>query len=151
MLAIASHKGSVKNDRANFITRLALARSGRLFPRFMGAGVLDRGPLSLRDRELAIVRTTARCGAEYEWGVHVSAFGTAAHLNEAQVVDTARVPTDSALWSPHDLVVLDLMDALYERCRIEDALCQRLSMELTQDQILELIYIAGFITSFLFS
>jgi hypothetical protein len=30
-----------------------------------------RCALSLRHRELLILRTTALCGAEYEWGVHV--------------------------------------------------------------------------------
>ncbi|WP_199182883.1 carboxymuconolactone decarboxylase family protein [Mycobacterium sp. 4858] len=28
--------------------------------------------LSLRDREIVIDRTCARCGCEYEWGVHVA-------------------------------------------------------------------------------
>ena len=30
--------------------------------------------LTLRDREIVIDRTTARCGCEYEWGVHVAFF-----------------------------------------------------------------------------
>ena len=41
--------------------------------------------LSLRHRELVINRTTARCGAEYEWGVHVTAFGAKVGLDRAQV------------------------------------------------------------------
>src|SRR5581483_6556445 len=31
--------------------------------------------LSMRDREVVIDRTCARCGCEYEWGVHVAFFG----------------------------------------------------------------------------
>jgi hypothetical protein len=34
-----------------------LARDERLFDRFMSAGLLDRGHLTLRQRELAILRT----------------------------------------------------------------------------------------------
>jgi len=33
-----------------------LARSERILPRFMRAGVLDRGPVPIRDRELVIHR-----------------------------------------------------------------------------------------------
>ena len=40
-----------------------------------------RCALSLRHRELLILRTTARCGAEYEWGVHVQVFAAKAGLD----------------------------------------------------------------------
>ena len=33
--------------------------------------------VSLREREIVILRTCAGCGAEYEWGVHVEVFGPA--------------------------------------------------------------------------
>jgi uncharacterized membrane protein YfcA len=33
-----------------------------------------RAALSLRHRELVIDRTTARCGAEYEWGIHIAVY-----------------------------------------------------------------------------
>src|SRR5215831_18823988 len=41
--------------------------------------------LSVRHRELVIDRTTARCGAEYEWGIHISVFADRAGLSRAQV------------------------------------------------------------------
>ena len=41
--------------------------------------------LSLRDREIVIDRTCARCGCEYEWGVHVAFFAERAGLDGAQV------------------------------------------------------------------
>jgi hypothetical protein len=40
-----------------------LARDRRLFGKFFDAGLLDRGHLTLRQRELVIHRTTARCCA----------------------------------------------------------------------------------------
>ena len=36
--------------------------------------------LSMRDREIVIDRTCARCGCEYEWGVHVAFFAERAGL-----------------------------------------------------------------------
>src|SRR4051794_5812162 len=40
-----------------------------------------RTGLSLRHRELVIDRTTARCGAEYEWGIHIEFFAEKAGLD----------------------------------------------------------------------
>ena len=51
-----------------------LARVPRVYERFRAGSLLDRGPLSLRHREIVIDRTCARCGCAYEWGVHVAFF-----------------------------------------------------------------------------
>ena len=51
-----------------------MARSPRVFQKMFAGGLLDKGPLSLRQREIVIDRTTARLGCEYEWGVHVAFF-----------------------------------------------------------------------------
>ena len=51
-----------------------LARNERVFLRLMAGGLLDRGSISLREREIVIDRTCARCGSEYDWGVHVAFF-----------------------------------------------------------------------------
>jgi 4-carboxymuconolactone decarboxylase len=76
-----------------------LATNGRIFPRFMRAGVLDRGPVAIRDRELVIHRTTARCRSEYEWGVHVAAFGRPLGLSEEMLRATVHASADDPIWS----------------------------------------------------
>ena len=53
--------------------------------RSTGAYLLNFGTLDPADRELVIQRTCARCGCEYEWGVHAVVFG-------AQVGLTGRAP-----------------------------------------------------------
>ena len=58
-----------------------LAHNPELATRSTGWGgyLLGRkASLTLRDREVVINRVCARCGAQYEWGVHVAAFGDAA-------------------------------------------------------------------------
>ena len=50
----------------------------------LGAGLLAHGRLSQRERELVIDRACGRAGAEYEWGVHVAAFGAAAGLSRRE-------------------------------------------------------------------
>ena len=46
--------------------------------------------LSLRHRELIIDRTTARCGAEYEWAIHISVFADRAGLTGEQIRSVPR-------------------------------------------------------------
>ena len=40
-----------------------LGHNPRVLTRFLAGGLLDKGSISLRDRELAVLRTTARCGS----------------------------------------------------------------------------------------
>ena len=51
-----------------------MAQSPRIFAKMFAGGLLDKGPLGLRQREIVIDRTTARLGCEYEWGVHIALF-----------------------------------------------------------------------------
>src|SRR5947209_11880130 len=62
-----------------------MASSRRAWEKFRAAGLLDRGPLNLRAREIVIDRTCALNSCEYEWGVHIAAFAQAAHLTEAEI------------------------------------------------------------------
>jgi alkylhydroperoxidase family enzyme len=55
-----------------------VAGNARAWEKFRAGSLLDRGPLSLREREIVIDRTCALTGCEYEWGVHIEAFATAA-------------------------------------------------------------------------
>ena len=54
-----------------------LAVHDELFARMrpLGAGILGHGRIEPQEREIVIHRACARAGAEYEWGVHVIAFG----------------------------------------------------------------------------
>ena len=62
-----------------------MAGHARAWEKFRAGSLLDRGPLSLREREIVIDRTCARTGCEYEWGVHIATFAEAARLTEEQV------------------------------------------------------------------
>ena len=62
-----------------------VAHNPRVLRRMRRGGLLDPGAITARDRELVILRTCARCGAEYEWGVHVTFFAAAVGLTPAEV------------------------------------------------------------------
>jgi alkylhydroperoxidase family enzyme len=121
-----------------------LARSERAFSRFMSAGLLDKGPVALREREIMIDRTCARCGSEYEWGVHIALFAGRAELSEKHVAGTASRDIDPSLWSPREQLILRLADELYKTATISDALWAKLKPEFSDEQILEFILLAGF-------
>ncbi len=54
----------------------------------LGAAPLGRSlSVGLREREIVIDRTCARCGCEYEWGVHVAFFAVRAGFDDAQLLD----------------------------------------------------------------
>jgi hypothetical protein len=67
-----------------------LAMNERVFLRVIAAGLLDRGSITLREREIVIDRTCARYGSEYEWGVHVTFFAERARLSLEEVASTYR-------------------------------------------------------------
>src|SRR3954468_9369252 len=60
----------------------------RVWGKFTAGSLLDRGPLSLREREIVIDRTAALAACEYEWGVHVAIFAKAAGFTDAQIQAT---------------------------------------------------------------
>ncbi|MBW2294501.1 MAG: carboxymuconolactone decarboxylase family protein [Deltaproteobacteria bacterium] len=120
-----------------------LANSDRILSRFMRAGVLDRGPVDIRHRELVIHRTTARCGSEYEWGVHVNAFARPLGLSDEWIRATVSADADDPIWSPSEAVLVRLCDELHDTATISEALWKDLSQHFSEDVILELIYTAG--------
>jgi alkylhydroperoxidase family enzyme len=121
-----------------------LARDTRLFVKFFSAGLLDRGHLTLRQRELVIHRTTALCRSEYEWGVHVSIFAERVKLTPEQLHATVHGDAKADCWSDDDRLLIELCDALHTACTVEDALWQRLRERFSEEAILELLMLAGF-------
>jgi alkylhydroperoxidase family enzyme len=122
----------------------AVATSTRAWDKFAGGSLLDRGPLPLREREIVIDRTTARCGCDYEWGVHVRLFAARAGLSAAQVDDTAAAASDPQLWSEAELALLETVDALLERKRLDVREFDRLRAHFADDQILEIVQLVAF-------
>lgn len=119
-----------------------LARDERLFARFMGGGLLDRGHLSLREREIVIHRICGLNGAEYEWGVHVAFFAQAAGLTARQLYAT--VHGGGADWTPREALLIEFCESVNARADVGDALWERLSGEFGEMARLELLLLAGF-------
>jgi alkylhydroperoxidase family enzyme len=120
-----------------------LARNPRVLQRFMAGALLDRGSIPLRSRELMILRTCARCGAAYEWGVHVAVFGARAQWTPDQLHASVHGDADDACWSAEDRLVVRLADELHETTRVSDALWEDAASHFAPEQLIELILLAG--------
>src|SRR5207249_814993 len=121
-----------------------LARVPRVYERFRAGSLLDRGPLSLRHREIVIDRTCARCGCAYEWGVHVAFFSRRVELTPEQVRATVLGNADDPAWADEERLLIRLVDELHDSAGISDQLWTALLAAFSTDQILELIALVGF-------
>jgi alkylhydroperoxidase family enzyme len=120
-----------------------VAHNPRVLGRMRRGGLLDSGSITLRERELVILRTTARCGAEYEWGVHAAFFGAAAGFGPEHLHATVHGAADAPIWSAREQVLLALCDALHATSTVDDALWARARAELEPAQIVEVLALAG--------
>jgi len=118
-----------------------LAHNPRVLRRVRRGGLLDPGSISVREREIVILRTTARCGSEYEWGVHVGFFAAAAGFSAAEI--DATVTGKVEVFAPAERDLIALCDALHDHATADDALWARLAGDRTPDQLVELIALAG--------
>ncbi|MDP3735935.1 MAG: hypothetical protein Q8R02_01020 [Hyphomonadaceae bacterium] len=121
-----------------------LARDPRLFGKFMSGGLLDKGNLTLRQREIVIDRVTARCGSEYELGVHIALFSTKAELDGPQLESLAHGDAHDACWTADESLLIRACDALHTGCDIDDGLWEELSAVFSEAALVEVLLLAGF-------
>ena len=121
-----------------------IAHNHRVLDKIRAGNLLDRGSLERRHREIVILRTTARCGCEYEWGVHVAFFAARVGLGEADLAATVHGAADHPAWSPAERTLIRLVDELHDAARISDALWSDLRRHWRDDQLVELVVLAGF-------
>jgi alkylhydroperoxidase family enzyme len=109
----------------------------------MASGLLNKGLLPARDRELVISRTTARAGAEYEWGVHAVFFGAAVGLDRDLLDAVAMAPPSDAAFDDADRVLLTAVDELHDAATLTDATWAALQPRYDDAQVVELILLSG--------
>lgn len=121
-----------------------MAKNPRILRKFRLGNLLDRGSLSLRQRELVILRTSALCGAEYEWGVHVAYFNAKVGFDAEQLYASVWQGAEAACWQSEEALLVRLCDELHASSRLSDALWSELSSRFSAEQLIELISLAGF-------
>lgn len=121
-----------------------MARSPRVFAKMFAGGLLDKGPLSLRQREIVIDRTTAQLGCEYEWGVHIALFAAKVGFGAAEIAATVAGTPDAACWSAPERPLIALVDDLVDHRTLTDATWTALARHFDEAQILEAIALVGY-------
>lgn len=112
-----------------------------------GKGALNlldsESPLSLREREIVILRVTANKNCEYEWGVHVSTFSRAANLTDDQVTATKLGPSNAKCWSLKERMLLESVDQLCSHAIIGDEAYGKFQQMWTLEEQLEILALCG--------
>lgn len=115
----------------------AIAQWGRYY-------LSRRVALTLRQREIIIDRTTALCGADYEWGIHIAVFASKAGLTDEQVRSLAiGQPTDPCWSDPADAAVLRAVDEIHLTADLGDETWEGLRAAVGEEGAIDLLLIAG--------
>jgi alkylhydroperoxidase family enzyme len=121
-----------------------LARDERLYQRFRDGGLLDKGHLTIRQREIVIDRITALSGSEYEWGVHVAFFAERAGLDAAMQRSLVQGDANDPCWRIEDQLLIRACDQLHFTCDVDDELWDGLSGVFSELALMEILLLAGF-------
>lgn len=112
----------------------------RAFHTFNGH-VLFGTTLSVRQRELLVLRVAAVRGSEYEWAQHVVLAGDAG-IDAAEIARIAEGP-DAAGWDPVEGAMVRAVDELLADARIADATWDVLAAALAERQLMDLVFTVG--------
>jgi alkylhydroperoxidase family enzyme len=100
--------------------------------------------LSMREREIVIDRTCARCHCEYEWGVHIAFFAERVGLDDAQITSlTHGASTDPCWTEPRERILIHVVDALHDTATIDDVLWGHLGQHFSEAEALDVFMLTG--------
>jgi alkylhydroperoxidase family enzyme len=100
--------------------------------------------LSMRDREILIDRTCARCRCEYEWGVHIAFFAARVQLSIEQIASITHGSDHDACWTDkRDRLLIRTADALHDDAAVDDTLHDHLGAEFTEAELLDIYMLCG--------
>jgi alkylhydroperoxidase family enzyme len=103
-----------------------------------------KSALHPRLREIVIDRTTALCGADYEWGVHIAVFADKVALTREQLRSLgAGRPSDACWVEPTERAALRAVDELHSTYDIADETWAELVAAIGADGALELVLVCG--------
>lgn len=111
--------------------------------RSTGSYLLNFGTLDPADRELVIQRTCARCGCEYEWGVHAAVFGPQVGLTGDKLAATVTAAADDPVWTDREALLVALVDELHDTGNVADPTWEALAGHYGEAQLVELVALAG--------
>lgn len=120
-----------------------LAHNPRILKRFnvLGGGLLAKGLLPAREREIVILRVGWNARAVYEFGQH-TLIGREAGLTDAEIAAICGVGDHQ--WAPADHLLLTMADELCEDDCVSDDTFAALAERWGEAELVELVVCAGF-------
>lgn len=106
-----------------------------------GGRLLFGGVLADRDRELVILRTSARCGSDYEWGQHVAIARGVGISDDEMTACAAEQPGDPL--GAADLELLRGVDELVDDHVLTDATWDALTARYDDTAMIEFTMLVG--------
>jgi AhpD family alkylhydroperoxidase len=97
--------------------------------------------LSIRTRELVILRVAWRRRCEYEWAQHVLMAREAGLRDEE--IERVQIGPDAPGWSASDISLLRAVDELDADACIGDATWKSLAEQLSRQQLMDLVFTIG--------
>jgi alkylhydroperoxidase family enzyme len=118
-----------------------LARHPKLLRRWLvfGNHILGKSTLSVRDRELLILRVGWRCWAPYEWGQHVIIAKQAGITDD----EIRRVGEGPEAWEGFDRALITAVDDLHDTGVVSDATWAALGERYDERQLLDTVFTVG--------
>jgi alkylhydroperoxidase family enzyme len=134
------------NDLEPLALFRTIAHHEPLLSRFrqLGSTLLSRGTLPPADRETVIHRTSARCGAAYEWGVHAVVFAAPLGLGEDWLRATWHGTAEDPAFTPRQALLVRMCDELHDTATLTDATWAALREAYADDELVELVCLTGF-------
>ena len=135
--------GALQKDGRPLNIFAVLAHNPRILRRFnvLGGGIVSKGLLPPRERELVILRVGWNARAVYEFGQH-TLMGRQAGLTDEEIAATCGAGDHP--WSPGDHLLLTMADELCEHDCVGDDTFAALAERWNEAELVELIVCAGF-------
>ncbi|MBA1148822.1 carboxymuconolactone decarboxylase family protein [Ectothiorhodospiraceae bacterium WFHF3C12] len=115
--------------------------------RFLRKGtvnLLDRdSPLSMREREIVILRVCADNDCEYEWGVHVAAFASHVGLTEEQIEATRRQGPHAGCWNREEALLIEVVDGFCRHGKLTEKVKAAFQERWSAEEQLEILALCG--------
>lgn len=130
-------QGRVFNIFRTLANHPALAKRWMVFANY----ILGKSTLSVRDRELLILRIGWLCEAGYEWGQHVQ-IARQAGMSDDEIRSAKTGPDTSGL-SNLDQLLLQATDELHSDAFVSDVTWQGLQAHYNTQQLMDLVFTVG--------
>lgn len=103
--------------------------------------IMGKSSITLRDREIVILRMGWLCKSGYEWGQHV-VIGLQCDLTAAEI-EQIKTGAEAANWAENERLLLKATDELHDDAFISDSTWRGLASYYDTEQLMDIIFTAG--------